>query len=208
MFWCCCGAAAPSEISIDFNGMDYSFQWEWWTPGDGERDPIIGRLPVGPFFASGTSYRRPGSLRIGRSALLGGIPIETYSNVTLEVVGYAATSDGTTADTVDYPSDFDIYCWENGLASGDFSDRFVSGIARSELLGPVVWDASGEDWIGSALRTTPNLASIVNPVINGPGWDENSLLHLVFDVAAQQAATTPPGRTLSMTVGNTLTLQW
>jgi hypothetical protein len=206
---CCC---AEESFTVDSSGVAVSgAQFLWWTNTGGELDPLEGRLTLPPLFYWSDFERRGTGITLARPALLGGIPVRTYTSLVIRMVGYAAEDDGVTPDTVDYPTDVEIYCWSEGRNLGDFTSAIVPGIPRSELIGPVVWNASAESWIGAAVRTMPNIASIVNPVINSPGWNANSVLHLLFDLTAQQVGSGafPPGRTLEDGSGaNQFTMTW
>lgn len=209
MLWCCCEQQAVQTIEIDHNGIGIELPWEWWNTTNGELDPVIGRFAGTPFFAHSSTFRRCDSMLVARPAAFGGIPVRTYTSIVLKIMGEAVDAMLQPSAT-DYPAVYHIYCWRNGKQFGDFGSRFVSGIARSELEGPIVWDATGENWIGQAFRFTPNLASIINPVINAPGWLNTSMIHLVWDMvgAQQPQPLNPPGRDLLAVAGNTFTLSW
>jgi hypothetical protein len=203
----CCCEAVPNQFTIGPSGMDVSsFFFRWWTPGGGEHDPITGINRLQPTFCYGTDFRDSQGFRFGRFT---GIPVHTYTNITFQMWGFAVESDGTTPDTSDTPQDYEIYCWDHAGDAGSFASVFTVGIPRADLVGPIAWNESGNSWVGGALRTTPNLASICNPVINGASWDSDSVLHLLIDVLDQEASGTPPGRHLSPSnASNLATFQW
>lgn len=203
-FWCCCAQVAPPGFEIDFTGIAQSpYHWTWWTPGTGEQDPLPGSTVIAPTFTSTPQVRQSRGLRFGRSAALGGIPSQVYSSVVLQMYGYATDAgDTVTPGASDHqPKLYDIYAVNRVLDVGGFVTLAgEGGIDRSALLGPISWDESATDWSMPDYRVTPNLASIVNPVVALPGWNADSLIHLVFDMFGQEATGivfAPPGRTLN-----------
>lgn len=214
MLWCCCQAVSVFEFDADAVGTGIAILW--WESLAGELDPIEYRaFSLGPSFQYGSADRRMMPFGIGGNfgANTYPIPVRTYTEIMCRWYGLAVNFNNTPR-TPDVPQDYDIYVWDQ---TADFATALINGLAgnggipRSELIGPVTWNASALDWADPGLLVDlPNLASICNPVINGPGWNADSCLFLIFDTADQDVGdTTPEGRTLSPNPsGASVTFRW
>jgi hypothetical protein len=205
---CCC---EEQSFTIESGGLASSVhKFIWWTSGGGEHDPVTMDLSVHPFFTYANLFRKINGIRAART---GGIPERVYTSVTMRLWGFSQQGNGLADVTNDHePKIYHIYTVNRVLDNSGFAVLFgEGGVDRSELNGPVVWDESASDWRTAAYRTSPNIASIVNPVLALPGWDTTSQLHFVFNAVGQEpsGSANPPGRTvIPETGGSRLTFTW
>lgn len=206
---CCCGV---SSESIDRAGFaQYSGWFMMWRSADGELDPIEYNLSFPPSLQYGTLDRPAYILAAGgyTGAVTYPITVRTYSTASFHLYCRAVDSSNTPTAT-DTPQDYDIYLINQVQPYADYIFAHIAtGIPRSSLLGPVRWNASLDNWGTAAYRDTPNLASMVNTLVNGGSWTPNSSLIFLFDVLDQYPSATPPGRDIfHVASSNSFDLTW
>lgn len=194
---CCCDVDNTLEVGRSFIELNRDFMM--WRSLDGELDPIEFDLS---FLIPNLVYsnqERPACI-LGAGGTIGGstfpIPVRTYSTAYFHTYNSAVDEFGA-ATATDTPQDYDIYLVDQVADFATFiSNHVVSGIDRADLLGPVTWNASTQNWGLPAYRDTPDLVSMCNTLINGGSWASSSCLVFVWDVKDQYAGHPAPGRVL------------
>jgi len=191
MFWCCCDHTTPAVIDFQLSGATTEFVL--WKSPVGDLDP----LPYDLFTAYSdftfsfqwpTLGKRAFILMLGGTSgfISDGIPVQTYTNFQVRMgVGAFEFIDlfaGIAEYPPDVPIDLDVYAIDDNQWMNTWKASVTGpGISRADLVGPISWNAASESWYPQSYKDTPDLSSIVNPVINGGGWTATSSLKLLFD---------------------------
>jgi hypothetical protein len=158
-----------------------------WQNQPGTQEPLYSTNWA--FDGTNWSWTREGAAFVIPSA---SIPVQTYSNFQLSMRVFA---DPAGEEHQKYS------LWVlNDPTRGALTGFGDTAIDPDDLLGPVAWDQSGVNWgsIPSPPRVTPNIASLVNPVVNHASWSAPSsrlyvVLEVVDPVPPQDETTHDPG---------------